>query len=68
MLIVIVAQITDNGHAVILYLKKTGRSQMAEGFFRRYAAKNYEPLSAGTSPASIVNPLAIEVMRGWHRY
>ena len=36
---------------------------MAEGFFRRYAPKNHEPLSAGTSPASIVNPLAIEVMR-----
>ena len=35
---------------------------MAEGFFRKYAPKNYESLSAGTSPASIVNPLAIEAM------
>ena len=36
---------------------------MAEGFFLRYSPKNYEPLSAGTSPTSIVNPLALEVMR-----
>ena len=44
-------------------VENAGRSQMAEGFFRRYAQKNYEPLSAGTSPTSTVNPLAIEVMR-----
>ena len=25
--------------------------------------KNHEPLTAGTSPMSVVNPLAIEVMR-----
>jgi arsenate reductase (thioredoxin) len=36
---------------------------MAEGFFRMYAPKNYQPLSAGTSPISMVNPLAIEVMK-----
>ena len=36
---------------------------MAEGFFLKYAPKNYEPISAGTSPTSIVNPLAIEVMK-----
>lgn len=36
---------------------------MAEGFFRKYAPKNYQPLSAGTSPISVVNPQAIEVMK-----
>jgi hypothetical protein len=36
---------------------------MAEGFFRKYAPKNYIPISAGTRPVSNVNPLAIEVMR-----
>jgi protein-tyrosine-phosphatase len=36
---------------------------MAEGFFRRYSLEGNEPLSAGTIPASSINPLAIEVMR-----
>lgn len=55
----------NNNKNTILFVcvENAGRSQMAEGFFRRYAPKNYEPLSAGTSPGSIVNPLAIEVMR-----
>jgi arsenate reductase (thioredoxin) len=55
----------NNNKNTILFVcvENAGRSQMAEGFFRRNAPKNYEPLSAGTSPASIVNPLAIEVMR-----
>jgi protein-tyrosine-phosphatase len=55
----------NNNKNTILFVcvENAGRSQMAEGFFRRYAPKNYEQLSAGTSPASIVNPLVIEVMR-----
>jgi arsenate reductase (thioredoxin) len=40
-----------------------GRSQMAEGFFRKYAPKGYATLSAGTKPASEINPLAIQVMK-----
>jgi len=55
----------DKNKKTVLFVcvENAGRSQMAEGFFLRYSPKNYEPLSAGTSPASIVNPLAIEVMR-----
>lgn len=40
-----------------------GRSQMAEGFFRKYAPKGYATLSAGTKPVSEINPLAIQVMK-----
>ena len=36
---------------------------MAEGFFKKYSPEAYEPLSAGTRPASNINPVAIEVMR-----
>jgi protein-tyrosine-phosphatase len=36
---------------------------MAEGFFRKYASKDYEPISAGTRPVSEINPIAIEVMK-----
>jgi arsenate reductase (thioredoxin) len=40
-----------------------GRSQMAEGFFRKYAPKGYATLSAGNKPVSEINPLAIQVMK-----
>ena len=43
-------------------VENAGRSQMAEGFFRKYAPEGYEPLSAGTKPNSQINPLAIQVM------
>jgi protein-tyrosine-phosphatase len=39
-----------------------GRSQMAEGFFRKYAPERYEPASAGTKPITQINPIAIQVM------
>jgi arsenate reductase (thioredoxin) len=29
-------------------VENAGRSQMAEGFFRKYAPDGFEPLSAGT--------------------
>jgi arsenate reductase (thioredoxin) len=44
-------------------VENAGRSQMAEGFFRKFAPKGHELSSAGTKPVSNINPLAIEVMR-----
>jgi|ERR1700739_1418658 len=49
-------------NVLFVCVENAGRSQMAEGFFRRYSPKGYEPLSAGTRPSDI-NPLAIEAMR-----
>jgi arsenate reductase len=43
-------------------VENAGRSQMAEGFFRKYAPDGYEPISAGTKPTSPINPLTIKVM------
>jgi arsenate reductase len=43
-------------------VQNAGRSQMAEGFFRKYAPEGFEPASAGTQPTSQINPLAIVVM------
>ena len=43
-------------------LENAGRSQMAEGFFWKYAPEGYGPLSAGTKPTSQINALAIQVM------
>jgi arsenate reductase (thioredoxin) len=39
------------------------RSQMAEGFFRKYAPEGCSTLSAGTSPSGKINPTAIQVMK-----
>ncbi|TBR09975.1 MAG: arsenate reductase ArsC [Candidatus Nitrosotenuis sp.] len=44
-------------------VENAGRSQMAEGFFRKYAPRGYEPQSAGTKPIDAINPLAIAVMK-----
>jgi protein-tyrosine-phosphatase len=44
-------------------VENAGRSQIAEGFFNKYAPKGYEAISAGTKPISQINPIAVEVMR-----
>jgi len=44
-------------------IENAGRSQMAEGFFNKYAPKGYKAISAGTKPVSQINPLAVEIMR-----
>src|SRR5918997_4181103 len=43
-------------------VENAGRSQMAEGLFRKYAPSDYESISAGTVPKTQINPLAAEVM------
>ena len=43
-------------------VQNAGRSQMAEGFFRKYSPDGYEPISAGTMPTSQINPVAIQAM------
>ena len=44
-------------------VQNAGRSQMAEGFFRKYAPKGLETNSAGTVPTSQTNPIAVDVMK-----
>ena len=48
---------------LFICVENAGRSQMAEGFFNKYAPKGYEAISAGTKPISQINPIAVEVMR-----
>jgi protein-tyrosine-phosphatase len=43
-------------------VENAGRSQMAEGFFRKHAPEGYEPVSAGSKPVSRINPLAVQAM------
>ncbi len=52
-------------HKKILFtcVENAGRSQMAEGFFRKYAPDGYEPTSAGTKPVSEINPIVVVAMK-----
>ncbi|MGB7707368.1 MAG: arsenate reductase ArsC [Nitrososphaeraceae archaeon] len=43
-------------------VENAGRSQMAEGFFKKYSPEGYQAASAGTKPISEINPVAIEAM------
>ena len=43
-------------------VENAGRSQMAEGFFRKYAPAGYEAQSAGTMPTGAINPVAVQAM------
>lgn len=44
-------------------VENAGRSQMAEGFFQKYAPKGYEAISAGTKPSPEINLIAVEAMK-----
>lgn len=44
-------------------VENAGRSQMAEGFFRKLAPPEFQAISAGTKPTNEINPLAIQVMK-----
>ena len=44
-------------------VENAGRSQIAEGFFNKYAPEGYKAISAGTKPVSEVNPIAVDVMK-----
>ncbi|MGI0094001.1 MAG: arsenate reductase ArsC [Nitrosotalea sp.] len=55
----------SKGQKKILFVcvENAGRSQMAEGFFRKYAPNGYESISAGTKPTHQINPVAVEAMK-----
>ena len=54
---------TSKKEILFVCVENAGRSQMAEAFFKKIGPKNYEAFSAGTKPASQVNPIVIEVMK-----
>ncbi len=53
------------GEKRILFVcvENAGRSQMAEGFFRKYAPKGWVPSSAGSRPTPEINPIAVQAMK-----
>jgi protein-tyrosine-phosphatase len=55
----------DKNDKIVLFVcvENAGRSQIAEGFFKKYAPKGFKVQSAGTKPVSQINPVAVEAMR-----
>ena len=53
----------DRKKILFVCVENAGRSQIAEGFFSKYAPKGYEAISAGTKPTLAINPIAVEVMK-----
>jgi len=44
-------------------VENAGRSQMAEAFFKKYLPSGFQPISAGTKPATKVNPTVVQAMK-----
>jgi arsenate reductase len=53
----------DKHTVLFVCVHNSGRSQMAEAFLTQMAGGRVRALSAGTEPASVVDPGVIEVMR-----
>ena len=53
----------DKKTVLFVCVENAGRSQMAEGFFKKYAPKGFKVQSAGTKPVSQINPIVVEAMR-----
>ena len=58
----------DKKKILFVCVENAGRSQMAEGFFRKYAPKGYEAISAGTKPTPKDKSYCSRGNeRNWHR-
>jgi arsenate reductase (thioredoxin) len=44
-------------------VENAGRSQMAEGFLKKYAPDGFKTQSAGTKPVYHLNPIVVEAMK-----
>ena len=56
---------SNNDAKTILFvcIENAGRSQMAEGFFKKYAPSRFKTVSAGTKSAYQLNPIVVEAMK-----
>ena len=53
---------TEPKNVLFVCVENTGRSPMAEAFFKKYAKNQFNVISAGTSPSSHLNPVVVSVM------
>jgi len=55
--------VTGSQNVLFVCVENAGRSQMAEAFFKKYAPKKFNVISAGTIPSSQLNFLVVKVMK-----
>lgn len=55
--------VNNKQNILFVCVENAGRSQIAEAFFKKYAPKNFDVISAGTAPSSELNPLVVKVMK-----
>ena len=53
----------ETQNILFVCVENAGRSQMAEAFFKKYAPKKFNVISAGTIPSSQLNPIVVQVMK-----
>ncbi|HJJ22518.1 MAG TPA: arsenate reductase ArsC [Nitrosopumilus sp.] len=53
----------ETQNVLFVCVENAGRSQMAEAFFKKYAPKKFNVISAGTTPSSQLNPIVVKVMK-----
>ncbi|MCJ7638225.1 MAG: arsenate reductase ArsC [Nitrososphaeraceae archaeon] len=53
----------DDKKVLFVCVENAGRSQMAEGFFKKYAPNGFKTQSAGTKPVSQINPIVVQAMK-----
>ncbi|MGH9997128.1 MAG: arsenate reductase ArsC [Nitrososphaeraceae archaeon] len=53
----------DSKTILFVCVENAGRSQMAEGFFKKYAPNGFKTQSAGTKPGYQLNPMVVEAMK-----
>jgi arsenate reductase (thioredoxin) len=53
----------DSKTILFVCVENVGRSQMAEGFFKKYAPDGFKTFSAGTKPGYQLNPMIVEAMK-----
>jgi arsenate reductase (thioredoxin) len=53
----------DTPSVLFVCVHNAGRSQMAAGWLRHHAGDAIEVRSAGSDPAEVINPVAVEAMR-----
>ena len=54
---------TETRDILFVCVENAGRSQMAEAFFKKYASRKFNVISAGTLPSSQLNSLSVQVMK-----
>ena len=53
----------EKKRVLFVCVHNSGRSQMAEAYFNHFAGEKASASSAGTQPASKINPTVVQVMR-----